>query len=98
MGESQKERRDMQLSMSRYKQELQTTLENTQELYKEALAIDDFDWMGEQVDRLYTDTWATINENAGENVAPTLYTDHDVREVKEVIISTVKELQEEAEA
>ena len=93
-----RKKEDMQLSMNRYKEELQTTLENTEELYKEALAINDFNWMSEQVDRLYTNTWATIKQNAGENVAPTLYTDHDVREVKEVIISTAKELQEEAEA
>lgn len=87
-----------QMTFSHYKNELKITLENTDTLYKQALAITDFDWMGEQIDALYIAVWAQINENADENVAPTLVTGHDVREVKDVVISTAKTLQTDARA
>lgn len=88
----------MKYNFTNYKRELKLTLENTQDLYKQALEITDFDWQGEQIDALYVATWAQINKNAGENVAPELITDHDVREVKDVIVSTAKTLQMEAKA
>lgn len=83
----------MKYNFKDYKRELKLTLENTESLYKQALAITDFDWMGEQIDALYVATWAQINENAGENVAPELVTDHDMREVKDVVVATAKDLQ-----
>lgn len=88
----------MAYTINDYKRELKLTLENTEGLYKQALAMTNFDWLGDQVEQLYMGVWAQINENAGENVAPVLITDHDVREVKEVISSTAKTLQNEAEA
>lgn len=85
----------MQYTIQDYKRELKLTLENTERLYKVALGVKDFDWQGEEIKNLYMATWATINDNAGQNVAPTLYTDFDVREVHEVVADTASTLQHE---
>lgn len=84
------------MSTADYQRELKLTLENTESLYREALGIVDRHWESEQIKDLYIKVWSTINSNAGENVAPTLLTDHDVKRILETISITVCDLQHEA--
>ena len=83
----------MRYTFSDYKRELKLTIANTYLLHKQALRVTNFSWQSDDIEKLYMATWAKINTDSGENVAPALITDKDVREVKQAVAAAAWALQ-----
>ena len=83
----------MRYTFSDYKRELKLTIANTYLLHKQALRVTSFSWQSDDIEKLYMATWAKINKDSGENVAPALITDKDVREVKQAVAAAAWALQ-----
>lgn len=83
----------MQITISKhFLDEIQLTIENTESLYKQALAVTDFNWESDQINDLANATFEQIAKNGGET--ETLNTDHDVRTVHDKVAGVAAELQD----
>lgn len=73
--------------------EIKLTLENTQELYSSALELTDFEPDNNQVSNLLAATLRQIRKNSGEDPYKLLTS---FPEAKQIVVDTVRELQEES--
>lgn len=79
--------------MQNINREIKLTLENTEELYGQALALTDFEPDNNQVSNLLAATLRQIRKNSGEDPYKLLTS---FPEAKQIVIDTVKQLQEES--
>lgn len=80
-----------------FKRELQLTLENTESLYRQALAMKDTSCTGDEMVALYDATVAQIKENGGEVPTP-FATDHEFVAMLDYLQSVACRLRREATA
>lgn len=76
-----------------FKNEVKLTIENTEELYKYALEVVDFNYENNQISNLLSQTIRQINQNSHHM---TMMSRTDKLELYPVVVATVKQLQEEA--
>ncbi len=76
-----------------FKNEVKLTIENTEELYKLALDVVDFNYENNQISNLLSATIRQINQNSHHM---TMMSREDKHEIYPLVVRTVHQLQEES--